>query len=100
MIRNRSILLFQTFAVGLTGAGNSSADEATVTYNIYGLNISAEVSGISSVANVNGAVELFTADGRSLGRFPSVSAAMKGCSQKGMFIFKSLSSPAVMKVAR
>lgn len=88
------------FAVGLTGAGNSIAEEATVTYNIYGLNISAEVSGISSVANVNGAVELFTADGRSLGRFPSVSAAMKGCSQKGMFIFKSLSSPAVMKVAR
>lgn len=88
------------FAVGLTGAGNSTADEATVTYNIYGLNISAEVSGISSVTTVESPVELFTADGRSLGRFSTASQAMKGCSRKGMYIMKSQSSPAVMKVAR
>lgn len=86
------------FAVGVGGAANTTGNDGTLTYNIYSLNISAEVDGISTTETICGAAELYTAGGTSLGRFDSVASAMKACAGNGVYIIKTQS--ATVKVVR
>lgn len=88
------------FGIGLTGSANCVADQSTVTYNIYGVNISSEVSGISTAYASDGSVDVFTLNGMNIGSFSNVDEAMKHCNGKGVFMIRQKSSPATMKIVR
>ena len=89
------------FAIGTSGAENCLADDATLTYNLYGLTLSSVETGITTAkSQLTGNVELFDLNGRLIGSFDNASDALKNCPQRGVYILHSQDSANSVKVIK
>lgn len=88
------------FAIGVDGAANTTDSQTTLTYNIYKLNLSVQVSGISTVRSLSGVVKVYSANGIYVGSYANAAEALKHCSDNGVYIIKYVASQTSLKVIR
>lgn len=87
------------FIVKVEGPTNCVSDNASLTYNLYGLKLTTVATGIATVRDLGGKVQLYTANGILVGEYDNAAQALQHAVH-GVNILKATDGGATMKIVK